>query len=237
MIGQVKKILTDNPTATIISVSQNDNGAYCQTPEELAIIKEEGTPGGALFRAINVIAAAIKDEFPAVAIDTLAYQWSRPAPSHTVPLPNVIIRLCCTLRALCTASPRDQYSHGDIRTCAQQLSATLEHLYRTRQTPRFRQTLSIGEKSHNGCTSGITVRHNVFCCSAPYENRALTNTYPVPFQSQISGSTWRRFQIGGCSGPMSSFTSSTVFAVSFRKERTLALVATLTSSRTLSLPG
>eukprot|EP01052_Picozoa_sp_SAG31_P026717 SAG31_NODE_2443_length_5682_cov_3.662428_4_plen_92_part_00 len=57
-------------------------------------MQEEGTPGGALFRAINQIADAIKDEFPNVAVDTLAYQWSRPAPIKTKPRPNVIIRLC-----------------------------------------------------------------------------------------------------------------------------------------------
>eukprot|EP00040_Diaphanoeca_grandis_P040881 m.262228 g.262228 ORF g.262228 m.262228 type:complete len:773 (+) comp44826_c0_seq1:107-2425(+) len=94
VIGKVKEILAAQPDATIISVSQNDNGAYCQTPEELAIIKAEGTPGGALFRAINVIADGIKDDYPNVALDTLAYQWSRPAPAIMVPRPNVIIRLC-----------------------------------------------------------------------------------------------------------------------------------------------
>jgi hypothetical protein len=75
-------------------VSQNDNGNACRSPEEVAINTLEGTPGGALFRAVNVVAAAIKDEFPAVAVDTLAYQWSRPAPKITKPLSNVIVRLC-----------------------------------------------------------------------------------------------------------------------------------------------
>ena len=47
-----------------------------------------------MFRAVNNIAGALRDEFPTVAIDTLAYQWSRPAPKLTKPKPNVIIRLC-----------------------------------------------------------------------------------------------------------------------------------------------
>ena len=50
--------------------------------------------GGPLFRAVNTIADNIKDEFPNIAVDTLAYQWSRPAPKITKPRPNVIIRLC-----------------------------------------------------------------------------------------------------------------------------------------------
>jgi len=49
---------------------------------------------GPLLRAVNTIAAAIATDFPQVAVDTLAYQYTRPAPKLTKPLPNVIIRLC-----------------------------------------------------------------------------------------------------------------------------------------------
>ena len=53
----------------------------------MAIINAEGTPGGALYRAVNKVADGLKDEFPNVAVDTLAYQWGRPAPKITkVPL-------------------------------------------------------------------------------------------------------------------------------------------------------
>jgi hypothetical protein len=37
-------------------VSQNDNQQYCNEGADKAIIDAEGTPGGALFRAVNVIA-------------------------------------------------------------------------------------------------------------------------------------------------------------------------------------
>lgn len=46
-----------------------------------------------MFRAVNVIATALQLEFPTVAVDTLAYKWSRPAPKLK-PRGNVIIRLC-----------------------------------------------------------------------------------------------------------------------------------------------
>lgn len=94
MTERVRVTLRGDPNANIISVSQMDNFNYCKSPEEIKIIDEEGTPGGAMFRAINTIAAAIQDEFPNIAVDTLAYQWSRPAPKITKPKPNVIIRLC-----------------------------------------------------------------------------------------------------------------------------------------------
>lgn len=52
---------------------------------------------------VNRLAAAIADEHPAVAIDTLAYSYSRQAPRTLRPLPNVIIRLttgACCARAI-----------------------------------------------------------------------------------------------------------------------------------------
>ena len=77
MIAQVKGFLALNPGAEIISVSQNDNGHQCETPEEKSINAAEGTAGGALFRAINGIADAIKNDYPRVAIDTLACESAR----------------------------------------------------------------------------------------------------------------------------------------------------------------
>ena len=49
---------------------------------------------GPLLRAVNSVADAIRTEFPHVAIDTLAYDYSLPPPNLTVPRPNVIVRLC-----------------------------------------------------------------------------------------------------------------------------------------------
>jgi hypothetical protein len=90
----VKGYLRQQPNANIISVSQNDNHNYCNDSAEAAIISQEGSPMGPLLRAVNQIADAIADEFPHVAVDTLAYQYTRPAPRITQPRPNVIIRLC-----------------------------------------------------------------------------------------------------------------------------------------------
>ena len=58
---------------------QNDNGRYCQDPAELAVIAEEGgTAMGPLLRAVNQIAEALAADFPLVAVDTLAYEYSQP---------------------------------------------------------------------------------------------------------------------------------------------------------------
>lgn len=94
LILATKSVLRGQPGARIMSISQNDNLDYCKSPEELAVIAEEQSPAGPLLRAINAIAEAIAEEFPLVAIDTLAYTYNAPAPLLTKVRPNVIIRLC-----------------------------------------------------------------------------------------------------------------------------------------------
>jgi hypothetical protein len=50
-------------------------------------------------RRCEQVADAIADEFPHVVVDTLAYQYTRPAPSITIPRKNVVIRsVPCFLR-------------------------------------------------------------------------------------------------------------------------------------------
>lgn len=94
VLASVKKILNDNPDCRIISVSQNDNQNYCKCEKCSAVYEEEGSPAGLMLRFVNSIAAEIADEYPDVAIETLAYQYTRKPPRITKPLPNVIVRLC-----------------------------------------------------------------------------------------------------------------------------------------------
>jgi hypothetical protein len=89
-------MLDAQPNATIVSVSQNDNGRACQDPAELAANRAEGTSGGALFGAINTIADALASSHPAVAVSTMAYAWSRAAPRSRMRT-NVIIRFAAEL--------------------------------------------------------------------------------------------------------------------------------------------
>jgi hypothetical protein len=95
--GRVLSYLKAQPEATIVSVSQNDNFNYCNSTEEREVYKKEGALIGPLLNAVNLIADAVAEEFPGrrVAIDTLAYQWTRPTPTSSLkPRPNVIVRLC-----------------------------------------------------------------------------------------------------------------------------------------------
>jgi hypothetical protein len=94
LVKNLKEQLRRNPAATIASVSQNDWHGNCQCSKCAAIDKEEESPSGSLLHFVNAVAADIEEEFPKVAISTLAYQYTRKPPKYVKPRHNVIVRLC-----------------------------------------------------------------------------------------------------------------------------------------------
>jgi hypothetical protein len=94
LVKNLRERLRANPEATIASVSQNDWRGNCQCDKCAAVEKEEGSPAGLMLRFVNAVAEDIEDEFPHVAISTLAYQYTRKPPKLVKPRPNVIVRLC-----------------------------------------------------------------------------------------------------------------------------------------------
>lgn len=94
MVEQVRAWLKQSPEASIISISQNDWHGYCECPDCQALDDAEGSHSGTLVAFVNYIAEKLEAEFPKVAFDTLAYQYTRKPPKTLKPRPNVIIRLC-----------------------------------------------------------------------------------------------------------------------------------------------
>jgi hypothetical protein len=94
IVGVVREKLRKNPTTSIVSVSQNDWYGACQCANCKAIDEREGTPAGSVLTLANYVAEQVEQEFPNVAIDTLAYQYTRKAPKTLKPRHNVIVRLC-----------------------------------------------------------------------------------------------------------------------------------------------
>jgi len=94
ILAQVRERLRKNPKATIVSVSQNDCYNPCQCDRCQALARAEGSESAPVLDLANYVADGIKDEFPNVAVDTLAYQYTRHAPRTLRPRPNVIVRLC-----------------------------------------------------------------------------------------------------------------------------------------------
>lgn len=87
-----------DPTSSlqILSITQNDNGNYCQCDGCSNLDNLNGSPAGTMLTFVNEIAARIKasGNYENVAIDTFAYQYTRKAPTQVLPREDVIVRLC-----------------------------------------------------------------------------------------------------------------------------------------------
>lgn len=94
VVERVKQWLKEAPEARIISVSQNDWHNPCECADCKALDDAEGSHAGTLLTFVNYVAAKIEAEFPLVAVDTLAYQYTRKPPKTVKPRSNVIVRLC-----------------------------------------------------------------------------------------------------------------------------------------------
>ncbi|HVP06996.1 MAG TPA: DUF4838 domain-containing protein, partial [Candidatus Acidoferrum sp.] len=86
----LRNLMKAKPEARFWSVSQNDTYVPCECDACRTIDSAGGSPSGSILTFVNKIA----DEFPDMTISTLAYQYSRSAPKHVKPKPNVNIMLC-----------------------------------------------------------------------------------------------------------------------------------------------
>jgi hypothetical protein len=94
VVQQVKEWLREAPDARIISVTQNDCFGACECEKCKAVDNAEGSPSGSMLSFVNYVAEKIEPEFPNVAVDTFAYQYTRKPPRRLQARPNVIVRLC-----------------------------------------------------------------------------------------------------------------------------------------------
>ena len=86
--------IRSDPGAKFYGVSQNDWANYCECPSCKAVDDEEGSHAGTMVRFVNAVAEAVEKEFPNALIETLAYQYTRKAPTKTRLRHNVIPCLC-----------------------------------------------------------------------------------------------------------------------------------------------
>jgi hypothetical protein len=91
LVTDLRKRIEKNPKAKYWSVSQNDNDKCCQCASCNALNKKYGNfPSGSMIWFINKVARVFPDKI----ISTLAYWYTRAAPSNIVAEPNVNIMLC-----------------------------------------------------------------------------------------------------------------------------------------------
>lgn len=133
VLANVRAWLDANPQATIISVSQNDSDAGvggCQCENCKAINDAEESEMGSLLTFVNRIANDIKDDYPGVYVDTLAYRYTRKPPKTVRPADNVIIRLC-SIECCFTHALSDPICSRNKSFCQdiEAWSAICDHLY------------------------------------------------------------------------------------------------------------
>jgi hypothetical protein len=90
VVESLRQRMKDKPDAKYWSVSQNDTFLPCQCKDCLALDKKYGGPSGTILWFVNRVAR----EFPDKVLSTLAYQYSRTAPTNIRPEKNVAIMLC-----------------------------------------------------------------------------------------------------------------------------------------------
>lgn len=88
------KDIKNNPSNTIVHISQMDWFAYCECDACAAIDEYEESHAGSILTALNQIADRLAEEHPGYRLETLAYQYTRKAPKHLRPRDNIIIKLC-----------------------------------------------------------------------------------------------------------------------------------------------
>jgi hypothetical protein len=94
VVQRSKEWLRECPECEIISITQNDWFGACECPDCKALDDAEGSHSGTMLAFANYIADKIEPEFPNVAVDTFAYQYTRKPPKTLRARPNVIVRLC-----------------------------------------------------------------------------------------------------------------------------------------------
>jgi hypothetical protein len=127
MVERVKEWLREAPEASIISVTQNDCFGACECDACKALDDAEGSHAGTMLAFVNYVAEKIEPEFPNVAVDTFAYQYTRKPPKTIKPRHNVIVRLCsieCNFR-----EPLDHPSNAAFLADLTEWSKICKRLY------------------------------------------------------------------------------------------------------------
>lgn len=97
VVNQIREWMKENPDSKVVPISQNDSyviESYCTCENCKQINRQERSYSGTLIWFVNRVAEELKDEFPDVIFETLAYQFSALPPRNLKPAENVIVRYC-----------------------------------------------------------------------------------------------------------------------------------------------
>ena len=109
VVQRVTNVIRDwthqDPSAKFFAVVANDTGGFCGCELCGPMTEYEGTRAAQVLHLANRVADNIKDDYPHVMIETLAYSPTAPVPRYVRPRDNVMVRFC-TPQA-CRAHPLD----------------------------------------------------------------------------------------------------------------------------------
>lgn len=87
------KWIEEDPSAGIISITENDNSNYCACPDCTAMAEKEGSMAGPLLYFVNQVAEKVHEKYPDFLVETFAYNKGFAPPKTIKPADNVLIRL------------------------------------------------------------------------------------------------------------------------------------------------
>ncbi len=77
----------------LVSVSCGDNNLFCQCENCMKVLERENTPAGPLVELLNFVAKGVKEKYPDVYVNTLAY-WHTDMPPRTLKCEdNIIVQI------------------------------------------------------------------------------------------------------------------------------------------------
>lgn len=140
-VDYVRSILRDNPSTEIVSVSKNDCVVSCLCHTCKALRDQEGSDMANQLFLINNVAQAIEKDYPALAIDTLAYLETIQVPKTVRPRKNVVIRLCNDSVGA-WSHPFTPAEHCEVARLASAWSAVHDRIYIWDYTVNFSHYLA-----------------------------------------------------------------------------------------------
>lgn len=108
--GHIRETRGQPVPPMLFDVSLNDVPSLCECDPCQGIVKKHGWgDSGLLLDFVDYLADGIRDEYPGVIIETLAYLDTEPIPTGIKPRPNVAIRLCDTKSTYTAPIGRDSH--------------------------------------------------------------------------------------------------------------------------------
>ena len=95
LLQNLKTLLRKNmPDCQVVWVTQNDNTAVCECPRCLEAVDRLGNRADLNIDFMNRLAEALQEDFPGIAVETFAYQFTLDPPRTVRPSDHVHVRVC-----------------------------------------------------------------------------------------------------------------------------------------------